>query len=432
MHLRNQLRLASTALLAVALSSACAPPDDVPEELQQEIIGGSRIPGQMMGVVFIIARNGSGQGIFVCSGSLLTSRVVMTAAHCADGTSGDVSYEVHFADKYDRMTGDFIGQIDDIDRNATVKWVHPQYAQTSSSPAPNKDIALLYLDTPAPASAPPLEYGRYRLGDFSEGERIRFIGFGNTVFNASSYGEKLHGFSTIETVAAEFFDSNDAQGVITCQGDSGGPVLMTIEGREVIVGITSVGLIGCAGSASYTRVDAHRQHVKAFIAEHDPQPAGGCGDDGICGFDCPAVDPDCPCVGDTFCTTDCTTPDLDPDCPMNCGADTVCRSAGCPVKDPDCGDKLTGTACVANNECATGLCVGTASKVCADACSAAAPCGSGFVCRSGACLEDEEGGGGGCAVAASAPPSSGAGALGGWLALGMVLLLGRRYRASVR
>lgn len=412
---------------SIALAACMEPPEIVPTAVSsQDINGGSGAAGQFMATPIILARNAANKHVFTCTGELITPRVVMTAAHCANGAFGATHYEVHFCDKYDLKTHVFTGEVDTVIRTSQVVWFSPKFDETNLHGG--HDIGLYYLDKPAPTSVKPYDLSRYRMNMDWVTRPMRLLGFGSIAGSGSDYGEKLTATTTISKVEATWFASNGA--VQICEGDSGGPVLMNLDGRDVVAGINSFGQVAqcVSGEAGYTRVDAELDDIDAFIAANDPSSlttARNCGMDGVCGANCTTVDPDCPCYGDGLCTTACPDVDLDPDCPVNCKKDNICQRNGCPVKDPDCGDKAVGAACAANNDCMTSLCV---AKVCAAACNATTACGSGFTCTSNVCLK-EDGGGGGCATVAGSSGGSGSGGgYAGLLALGAALLVARRRR----
>jgi hypothetical protein len=169
---------------------------------------------------------------------------------------------------------------------------------------------------------------------------------------------------------------------------------MDMGGREAIAGLTSYGDTGCAMYAAFTPVHLFLDEIDAFIAQHDPQAASGCGADGVCGYLCPAVDPDCPCAGDGQCTTACATPNDDPDCPESCGDDNRCVRVGCTARDPDCGDQPFGSACTSADQCESGMCTAhDGAQICTEACGAGGVCPMDSLCSgTNLCLPPTDGG----------------------------------------
>jgi hypothetical protein len=62
-----------------------------------------------------------------------------------------------------------------------------------------------------------------------------------------------------------------------CEGDSGGPALMTLGGRELIVGVTSYGYQTCPPTmpGTDTRVDAYTAFIDPLVNQFDPPAAKG-------------------------------------------------------------------------------------------------------------------------------------------------------------
>lgn len=406
------MRRALALCLAVA---ACAPAPNV-DGLGQEIIGGSFDTGMDLAVGFLISRQAGG-GAGLCSASMITRRVVMTAAHCLIPAT---SREIWFLDAYNVRTGETQGLVDSQRRVAVKEWIHPGY----QPPAFGNDIGLLLLDKPIPASITSMPWNRTRIGQDYVGMDVRPVGFGHRVFSSDDPDFiKLTTRSPLASLGTILETQGETRN--TCQGDSGGPALMKVNGREVIAGITSYGDTGCAMYSAFSRVDLFLHEIDAFIAENDPQTAQGCGADGTCGYPCTAVDPDCPCVSDGQCGTACTKPNEDPDCPEGCGRDDQCVRAGCPTKDPDCGDKALGDACASGNECTGGVCAAfEGGKVCSQSCNAMTSCPAATSCNNNVCLPESSGG---CSCAVGAGPGSAA-----WILVVLGLALERRRRHHVR
>jgi MYXO-CTERM domain-containing protein len=337
-------------------------------------------------------------------------------------TPAITSSRIVFADSWDSSTGIYGGALDPMFRSTTLTWVDPMYASSTSGTM--HDLALLYVDGPPPPQVKPPPLYRLRLGADALGKSDRFIGFGlRSATSSSSLYERIYAAHSIDEMTPMEIGWNSGS-AMTCGGDSGGPHLVSFDGVEQIVAVTSFGDEGCATESFAQRVDVGVPGILQFIADHDPQPTANCGADGVCGWACPEIDPDCPCVADGKCTTACPNPDLDPDCPLHCNADHVCQRTGCPVPDPDCGDLPSGALCLNDDECLSGLCVPYVSaKICTVACDGTS-CPGSFVCNtlSNVCVPGADRTGG-CRV--------GGGAGGAWL-VALVLLRLRRRRHEVR
>jgi MYXO-CTERM domain-containing protein len=422
------------SLLALAQLAACAGQgQDYVTANQQAVVGGATDFGADHAVVIVVAR--STHSIGICTGSLITPRIVMTAGHCVPPLGGESetwTYSVYFADSYNHDTKTFSGLLDNVTRTAIKTFRDPGFRFIATAGAFG-DMSLLLLDKDPPDGVVPLPFSRYRVSQKLVGKTIRMVGFGDEFATTDfSVFKKLTASNTVDEIATNWFTVNDSA-QITCEGDSGGPAFLMMDGREVVQGITSFGDPSCSAEANWGRVDLFIDEIDAFIAANDPQPAANCGADGICGTYCKTVDPDCPCQKDGQCTTACPDNDLDPDCPLNCGKDNTCQPSGCPTPDPDCGTATTGATCTKNSDCAGNLCVSKGSgMVCTEKCGTNSSCPTNFSCTQPSNICMPASGGGGCSCSVTAP-GRGPG-LGGWLAflglLGVTVCKSRRARRS--
>jgi MYXO-CTERM domain-containing protein len=408
--------MARLLVLPLLVASVACGGELVVEDERAPIIGGMSAAGRDPSVGLLMGRVPGGRTF--CTATMITPRVVLTAAHCVDITTSD---EIWFADSYDHATNEFTGLIDATRRVAVAKWWHPLYDEGTLSGG--FDIALLALDIPAPEAVVPSRIRRHRLGVDAIGAEVRMVGFGLRVPGSeSSLHAKYHGRDTVTAVTDRSFRNSGERSTI-CFGDSGGPAFMMDGGREVQTGVTSFTTFSCNLGGSFTTVDAHLADIRAFIAENDPQPPGACVADGTCDVWCDAPDPDCPCAGEGVCSTACDDPAIDPDCPPDCSGGNNCVREGCAVPDPDCGDAPLGVVCTRDDDCASRRCHPT-RRICAETCGAGGACPAMFTCATGNLCEAISEGGCGCRAA---PGSNGW--WGGLLAAAIALLWRRRATA---
>lgn len=329
----------------IALGAACRVE---PVALSQAaVVGGDPDPGDPA-VVALVARRTRCEAqdlALLCSGTLIASRVVLTAAHCLDVFGEDGQYEVSFGAQLG--TGRFA--------LVTSARRHPAY-----DPATHEhDLALLRLAEPvdvAPAALPAA------LLQPATAEAVRVVGFGTAAAGQLATGEKRSGWMSIGEVTSTGVTTAPSP-AMSCTGDSGGPVFATVGGQEVLLGVTASGDPGCRTYAFNVRTDAALgDFIQPFLAETDAAPAG---------------------YGDTsstgFCSRGCTTS-------QDCPAGLACYSGRCMLRSLRDGD--FGEACDTDRQCA--------SKTCARL----LPEGAG-ACR---CFRPCSGGAGGCAVAGGGDP----------------------------
>jgi secreted trypsin-like serine protease len=214
------------------------------------IVGGVEAPRNAYPWMAALVRPGydAFNGQF-CGGSLISPRIVLSAAHCVAGRTPS-QVEVILGIHYLSQPGS--------SRRFTVSRiiVHPNYSGANNG----YDLALLELSEPATGFATiPLVSSASQIPD---GAVVRAIGWGALMENGS-YPDELRqvdvpivnmqtavqrytssGFSLANT-ATMLAAGNLSGGQDTCQGDSGGPLVRSINGQWVLVGATSWGA-GCA------------------------------------------------------------------------------------------------------------------------------------------------------------------------------------------
>lgn len=210
-------------------------------DLSPRIVGGSRAPAYGF-MTSLQSRFGS----HFCGGSLVSSRYVVTAAHCVEGVDADdLRVRVGSAN---RTQGGSVALVDRI-------VVHPEFSYVADQV---NDIALLRLDRAvdrapvALASSP------------SPGTRARVLGWGQTCRLPGACGSPTR-LRQLDTRIAENSDcsqfgqydrstdlcvANPGGDAGDCYGDSGGPLLVRRDGVFRLAGVVSRGSRVCGEDPS--------------------------------------------------------------------------------------------------------------------------------------------------------------------------------------
>ncbi len=232
--------------IVALLLSACGGGDESGTcgTLSGKVTGGSQCSTDgtaVVAVVPVIVNGESVQPVGSCTGTVVTSDDVLTAAHCITDPLRNG------ADGFVVVTGDGVYPV-------IRHQVNPNYRDGS----PEFDTAMITVERDMGIPAVPInvtdmvtvgeEIVVYGYGKDENGES--FLNRGRAAFKS---GRMIVAATGPAVFAAQFDDTGSA----ICQGDSGGPVIQVINGVPSIVGITSVTLFGCVeGSASgFVRMD---------------------------------------------------------------------------------------------------------------------------------------------------------------------------------
>jgi secreted trypsin-like serine protease len=213
-----------------------------------------------------------------CSGTLVSSNVVLTAAHCV------ISEEnvLHNPSRYVVVTGNTDWAAEPRTVSTVTRIAVPAGYHYSGLYAYDHDAAVLQLTSPVTApsvrlatTAPIGGTGVTIVGWGRRSPEVQpptSLGYGNTVVQSMAYcAEHVSGFD----MAAEFCSLDyPTYYQAPCHGDSGGPFLSWAGSEWIEVGIVSHGAEECPTTlpAVGTRVDAFASWITTKINEWAPPP----------------------------------------------------------------------------------------------------------------------------------------------------------------
>ncbi|MEM6777589.1 MAG: trypsin-like serine protease [Planctomycetota bacterium] len=252
--------VAAGCSFGLLLSLVCCPafPAASEEIIPKILVGEETNAYESVGIVGSLDAGG------FCTGTLISSTDVLTAAHCAE--------VIRSSDR-----GTF--EVDGVTVTSAAVFIHPDY----NSFTLENDIAILRLSEPIVGVEPsPIFRGTPLVGDV-----LSIVGFGGTGTategNDGSFGTKRVGITTIDNVTDTLVEwlYDDPAESNTASGDSGGPGFLLVDGVEMIACITSGGTVldSTLGDLAFnTRVDAYAGWIDTTLME--PAPANDGSDDG--------------------------------------------------------------------------------------------------------------------------------------------------------
>ncbi len=255
---RGRVDATLAAVLLVTLTG-CSYPDTRDLRLADSPIVGGHTTSSWDSVVYL------DMGWSLCTGTLISPDVVLTAAHCLDGFHGNLG--VLWTNNINQSSWDTMQSND--------YHMHPSYDPYSCA----NDIAVVVLPHTGPGT--PIDFNRDTPSNswLGQSDQLTFVGFGVTSGYSSDSGIKREVDIGVDNWDSHFLYYYDSQHQ-TCFGDSGGPAFSNHAGGWRVAAVTSWGDATCSQMGASTRTDVHTSWIEGYTGGW-----GGDDDDDVHGDD---------------------------------------------------------------------------------------------------------------------------------------------------
>ncbi|CAF3364480.1 unnamed protein product [Rotaria sp. Silwood1] len=267
------IQIAFTAVATITysclsnLSCGCS----VNSAILSKIIGGEQADIDSWGWIVSIRIGNS----HVCGGSLISSTLILTAAHCLMSIKSLASLNINAGSTYLSI----IHQ----QRKVSQIYIHQYYDSNTfvndiaiirlSSPINMNDrsIALICLPSTKTIYYPPTDTTVVAIGwgVLSSGNKVPSDSLQQVTLKTLSK-TSINCRTVIHNNTIQFCSGVPGGGKDTCQGDSGGPLMIFSKDQWILVGITSYG-ISCALAdypGVYTRVSYYIDWISCFLTNN--------------------------------------------------------------------------------------------------------------------------------------------------------------------
>jgi hypothetical protein len=278
MSWRAGIRVASAVALVALPLTALAPSSAIAAPAATNVINGEQAgPGSFPYLAFVVYREGSSAE--ACTGTVVSSNVILTAAHCVVDEEHGV---LRSPSGFRVVTGNVDwGSGERVVSTVSSVAVYPEYTWTGEY-SHWGDAAVLQLSRPI--AAPPVKLASSEV--WGTGSSALMVGWGKVTASQSGASQVLHyGATAVQSAAycgskTSHFQPTGQLCVLdaashlrsACNGDSGGPLLIVNPGtpsEPLEIGIASFIVNGSCSPSSpqyYTRADLVSAWVGGQIA----------------------------------------------------------------------------------------------------------------------------------------------------------------------
>ncbi|OFZ30428.1 MAG: hypothetical protein A2622_08455 [Bdellovibrionales bacterium RIFCSPHIGHO2_01_FULL_40_29] len=244
----------------------CVPEDEL---LATGIIGGPRVQQNDSDAnrVAMILSDEDGDATGICTATLISSRVLLTAAHCITATPDKI--KVAFHTSLSCESGFNIANTQRVLKTV----VHEDYQDKTTTTEVINDIALIFLEVDAPSS-----YPIFKIADpqMVRNSRIYFYGYGVTGSHNKDSGVlrktslQRSDYVIKKDIEKVRVDQSNGKGI--CYGDSGGPAFVLIDNEPQILGVNSFGRGNedkiCEGTSTLALVFSYKKWIQDVMNEN--------------------------------------------------------------------------------------------------------------------------------------------------------------------
>ncbi|WP_413557897.1 S1 family peptidase [Bdellovibrio sp. HCB209] len=198
---------------------------------------------------------------FVCTGTLISKDLVVTAAHCLQSLFTPLY--VSLGEKLPQATQSMI--------KVSQSTSHPEYRNVQKPGVDGDkywttehDIALLKLSYDAPREFTPIAI-HADTDQIPSESKLLLAGFGMTDDETDSRAKSMNQVEvTLNSIVEEFLVIDQTSGKGACFGDSGGPAYLETESGWLVVGATHAarpGYFDCRHFSDYTSLSKYAQYI---------------------------------------------------------------------------------------------------------------------------------------------------------------------------